>query len=46
MYEISVNYIKSFKEKFMHEIIKFLESELPACDYKIEPIYLEIIFKL
>ena len=30
----------------MNEIIRLLEQELPACDYKVEPLYLEIIFKL
>lgn len=30
----------------MNEVIKMLEQELAACDYKVEPIYLEIIFKL
>jgi hypothetical protein len=30
----------------MNEIIRLLEAELKACETKVEPKYLEIIFKL
>ncbi|CDW91827.1 exocyst complex component 5 [Stylonychia lemnae] len=46
LYDLAVNYLKGFKERYMDRIIEYLEQELPNSDNRVEPLYLEIIFKL
>lgn len=46
IFELSVYFLKNFKEKFIDKIIELLEFELPASENKVEPIILEILFRL
>lgn len=44
--ELGISYLKGFKEKFLDKIVECLEQELPASENKVEPLYLEVIFRL
>lgn len=46
IYDLSVTYIKGFKENYMNKIIELIEHELPNSENKVEPVYLEIVFRL
>ena len=39
-------FLRGFKEKFVDKINELLESELPSSENRVEPLYLEIVFKL
>ena len=44
--DIGVNFLKGFKERFIDKVIESLEQELPASANKVEPLYLEVVFRL
>ena len=46
LYDMAVSYLKNFKEKFLDKLIEFLEQEIPTSENKMEPLYLEVIFRL
>eukprot|EP00347_Sterkiella_histriomuscorum_P019571 403341127 len=46
LYDLSVTYLKNFKDKFADKLIEHLEAELPNSENRVEPIYLEIIFRM
>jgi hypothetical protein len=44
--EISTTFLRSFKERFLDKLIESLELELPSSDNRVEPLFLEIVFKM
>ncbi len=39
-------FLKTFKERFLDPFLASLEQELPASENRVEPLYLEVIFRL
>lgn len=46
LWEMGGSFLKSFKDGFLDKVVQTLEQELPASDNKVEPLYLEVIFRL
>lgn len=38
--------MKSFKAQFADKVIESLEQEMPASENRVEPLYLEVVFRL
>ena len=44
--ELGISFMKAFKERFLDKILESLSQEIPASENRVEPLFLEIIFKL
>ncbi len=44
--EIAISFLRSFKERFLDKVIESLEQELPSSENRVEPLFLEIVFKM
>ena len=44
--ELGINFLRNFKERFIDKVVELLDKELPASENKVEPLYLEVIFRL
>jgi len=46
LHELSCKFLRCFREHFLDKVVESLEQELPASENRVEPLYLEVIFRL